>query len=298
MPSRDSAGMRVPFLVLTLAFIHSFAAAGASGARSSLPFHLTPRGGIVVSVFLDGMGPVPFLIDTGSNGSAISQSLASTLRTPIVAKTTVSSAFGQRPRAVARIEQFAMDGVTAAPVLATVIPDEDLALPDGPGGRRGVGVQGIVGQDVLAGLRYTIDYRERRIIWRDAARGIPRNASVLALEPSEDRFLVVLPQDRATIKLVPDSGADALVLFREAGDGRPRVTVSGLSATVSGVAGQGAGMMARVDRLHVGSQTLRDVPAVILEGAQTARSSDGLLPLHLFARVTFNGPERQLIIER
>ena len=42
---------------------------------------------------------------------------------------------------------------------------------------------------------------------------------------------------------------------------------------------------------------LMDVAAVIVGRDCDATPLDGLLPLHLFARVTFNGPEHQLLIE-
>ena len=47
-------------------------------------------------------------------------------------------------------------------------------------------------------------------------------------------------------------------------------------------------------------QIAHDIETRLLNvhGKPAAQTSDGLLPLHIFARVTFNGPERQLVIER
>jgi hypothetical protein len=179
--------MRSVTLVLTFFFYESFAAAVHS-VPTQLPFHLTPRGGVIVRVRLDDGRAIPFLLDTGSNGSAISESLVTLLRLPIVAKTTVASAIGQKARLVTRIEHLVMGGVSVNDVLATVMPDDDFALPDADGDR----VQGIVGQDVLAALRYTIDYRARRVVFFATSREVPRHAAVLTLEPRDDRFLVVL----------------------------------------------------------------------------------------------------------
>ena len=57
--------------------------------------------------------------------------------------------------------------------------------------------------------------------------------------------------------------------------------------------------VARVAELRVGNLTLMNVPAVV---AQRDRSEpeevDGLLPLHLFERVTVDGPNRRLIVEK
>ena len=45
--------------------------------------------------------------------------------------------------------------------------------------------------------------------------------------------------------------------------------------------------------------TLRDVPAVVADATARNRAEvDGLLPLHLFDRVTFDGPQRRLIVEK
>jgi hypothetical protein len=52
-----------------------------------------------------------------------------------------------------------------------------------------------------------------------------------------------------------------------------------------------------VRALRVGSTTLTDVSAAIVGRECGSPPVDGLLPLHIFARVTFNGPERQLFIE-
>jgi len=284
--------MRIPALVLIFIANCSFAAAAHSVPHSELPFHLTPRGGVIVRVNLDDGRAIPFLLDTGANGSAISESLVTSLGLPIVAQTTVASAIGQKARLVTRIEHLAMGGVSVNDVLATVMPDQDFALPDADGGR----VQGIVGQDVLAALRYTIDYRARRIIIRDLAGEVPRHAAVLTLEPCDDRFLVVLPQGRSTLRLVPDSGSEGLVLFPRDDRAKSPITLTG-RATLSGVTGSREAMMGRLNVLHIGETRLTDVPVVIVDRAATVQGADGLLPLHIFARVTFNGPERQLVIE-
>ena len=57
--------------------------------------------------------------------------------------------------------------------------------------------------------------------------------------------------------------------------------------------------LARVRELHVGAVILRDVPAVVTERDRSEPAEvDGLLPLHLFDRVTVDGPQRLLIVEK
>jgi hypothetical protein len=51
--------------------------------------------------------------------------------------------------------------------------------------------------------------------------------------------------------------------------------------------------------LRLGNLVLRDVPAVVVPSPGDAGTvGDGLLPLHLFERVTIEGPERRLWLGR
>ena len=57
--------------------------------------------------------------------------------------------------------------------------------------------------------------------------------------------------------------------------------------------------LATIRELQVGALTLRDVPAVVAERDVSEPSEvDGLLPLHLFDRVTVDGPGKRLIVEK
>jgi predicted aspartyl protease len=282
--------MRAPGIVAFLLVLCSAAAYGSV----PLPFHLTPQGAIIVPVTVEGSGPFAFLLDTGSNGSVISDELATALGSRIVARTTVMSGAGQKAALVARIEQLAMGGVTATGVLATVAA-VGLDLPDvAASGRR---VQGVIGQDVLGALRYTIDYRARQIVWREVDADVPSRASVFSLEPQDDRFLVRLPQAHGMLRLVPDTGAEALVLYERDGIVPVAATCRRERVTVTSLSGVRPARPAVVRALRVGATTMTDVAAVIVAAEHGAPGGDGLLPLHLFKRVTFNGPERQLVIE-
>jgi aspartyl protease len=268
---------------------------GTASASAPLAFHLTPQGAIIVPVIVNGTGPVSFVIDTGSTSSAISEDLAAALGAKPVARTTMMSAAGQKDALVTRIEHLAMGDVVARDVLMTLVQPEAFGMSDVVASGRNV--QGIIGQDVLATLRYTIDYRERTIVWHEAGAGIPRRAAALALELQDDRFLVVLPQHRDALRLVPDSGADTLVLFQRDGGIHPDMTLAAESFQLTTLAGTRLAQRAVVHGLRVGAATMRDLTAVIVGREEGSPSADGLLPLHIFARVTFNGPERQLLLE-
>jgi predicted aspartyl protease len=279
--------------LLTLLLVQSFAIASAS---VPLPFHLTPQGAIIVPVTVNGAAPVLFLLDTGANGSVISAEQVSALGLPVVAKTTMVTAAGAKEAAVARVERFGMSSVTIGGVLATVVQRDALMLPDVAAS--GQKVQGVVGQDVLAQLHYTIDYRNREIVWHEAGDEVPNYATTLELELRDERFVARLPQSRQVLRLVPDSGAEALVLFQEEGRDPPALQLAaGRTVGLESLTGSRAVRSTIVRTLQVGSTTLKDVPAVIVERERGASAVDGLLPLHMFNRVTFNGPARQLLIE-
>jgi len=96
--------------------------------------------------------------------------------------------------------------------------------------------------------------------------------------------------------LIPDSGADGLVLFARPGRAMPSATPLG-TATMRTVSGVRVTRQILVDQLSLGDLVLRDQIASLVtgSGAETM-SADGLLPLHLFARVTIDGPGRMLIV--
>jgi hypothetical protein len=265
----------------------------AASPPTALSFVLTPQGAIIVPIAINGSEPVSFLLDTGSNGSVISEPLATALGIDVVARTTMTSASGQKQALVARIERLTLGPVSTDGVLATIVSTGDLQLPDTAGRKHAI--QGVVGQDVLGRLRYTIEYRTRQIVWRAACAGAPAHASRFELERQDERFVVRLPQADRELRLVPDSGAEALVLFDSAATVADS-TAAGTAIGLTGIAGTRAARPAVVRVLRVGAMTLTDVPAVTIRHEQGS-SVDGLLPLHLFASVTFDGPERQLFIE-
>jgi len=278
--------------VLAFLFVSSFAT--AASAATTLPFALTPQGAIVVPVSVNSGAPVPFLLDTGSTASVISSEAAASAGAPIVAQARLVTAGGQKNAVVARIEHLAIGTVHAGSLLATVVSTCELNLPDvAAAGRQ---LQGVIGQDVLAPLRYTIDYRSRHIVWHDGPAPLPRHGSVFDLEPDDQRFLVRLPQEHVVLRLVPDTGADALVLFHMSGPALSSVTV-GDTIGLTGLGGTRTGQRVQIPKLRIGSTTMSNMAAVVVDREPESPAADGLLPLHLFARVTFNGPERQLVIE-
>ena len=281
--------MRVPQVVLVLCLMFESASAGVDPCRS-FSFQLSAEGDVVVAATVQGAGPFRFLLDTGSSRSAVSAQLAARLQLRIIAKTTILTAAGEGWRPLAQLNGLSIGPASPATVLAMVAPANELA--------RRVPVDGIIGQDVLARFAYTIDYRRRHLVWH-ASTSEEISGTRLAMESQDGRLMVLLPQaSRAqrVLRMIPDTGADGIVFFERAGKALPPVTpldTAGL-LTLSGVR-----VVRRVliDRLDVGEILLKDQVGVIVAAGDNSLLGDGLLPLHLFARVTFNGPGGYLAVE-
>lgn len=257
----------------------------ASGPQSTR-FTLGPQGGVLIPVMLNGAGPFQMLLDTGASHSSVSEELAEALQLPVVARATVQSPAGDRERLITRIDHLSV-GPHEIGVMPAIIPKPYLAIAGD--------VRGIIGQDVLAVLRYTIDYRNRQIVWderRDPARA--GTVAVLPLSFRDGLPVVELAQSDRTLSLVADSGAGGLVLF-DRDSGLPAMTADADRVRLETLHGNSLARSVRIDQLRVGDATFRDLPAIVLKGA-AAYSGDGLLPLHIFSRVTFDGPAGRLIV--
>ena len=260
---------------------------GSLPATESTPFLPGAQGGIIVPVTLNGAGPFSMLLDTGASHSAVSAELAQALQLQAVARTTVQTPVGSGERIVVRVDRMKV-GAHEVRVRPSVVPRHDLA--------KAGDVHGVVGQDVLAALRYTIDFTQRRIAWHDGdGPGRSGAVAVLPLEFTAGLPFVDLPQGSSTLRLVPDSGAGGLVLFEGAGRRLPASSPGHGTVRVDAFQGGGHARPIILDRFRVGASVLRGLPAVVVEQDATG-AGDGLLPLHLFDRVTFDGPGRRLIL--
>jgi predicted aspartyl protease len=277
-------------VLLAAAMLGSGVAPDARRTPRETPFTLLDQGGVVVDVRVNGGGPFPMLLDTGASHSVLSAEVARALDLPPVATTTVTSTLGESPRLVVRVGRLSLGPVEATSVLPSIVEQDRL-------GAHGA-MQGLVGQDLLSAHRYTIDYRRRRIVWHEAPVQPDAADSALRLDFEHGRYLVRLPQRASVLRLVADSGAGGLVLFDGEWPARLPLTEAG-RGRVAGLAGVAPARRVTLGMLRLGNLVLRDVPAVVVPLPGDAGTvGDGLLPLHLFERVTIEGPERRLWLGR
>jgi predicted aspartyl protease len=269
------------------------ASAGVHGRGTVTSFDRGGQGGVIVQVRVNGEGPLRFLVDTGSTHSALTATAARRLNAPAVARAVLDSSLGGESVPVVGPARLEIGPVAVTGVMPSVVRDGAF----GPGE-----IDGILGQDVLAPQRYTIDFRARRIEWHGGTASAATSLrSTLVLEPSDGRFVVTVPQRGPALRLVPDSGAATLLLFKDDPDRLPPMRAGGRGELATMTARRDVGL-ATVGELLFGPIVIRNVPAVLVEpsprqGAGAARV-DGLLPLHLFDRVTFDGVRRLLVLEK
>jgi predicted aspartyl protease len=253
-----------------------------------MAFERGSQGGVILAVIVNGAGPFRFLLDTGSTHSMVSAEVAERAGAPIVARTVVQSSLGEIEQAVVRIDRFECGRLRLGVLFPSIA---NLAGMDG-------GLDGVIGQDVLASLRFSIDFARQRVGW-GAEAGAAGAGAAFPLQARDGRFVISLPQRTDVLRLVPDSGAATLLLFGGGSRALPAMRAVPGSAELITVTGRRAVNQARVLELRVGPTRLTDVPAVVVNGPVPGTGgTDGLLPLHLFDRVTFDGPRRLLVLER
>jgi predicted aspartyl protease len=253
-------------------------------------FTLDSHGGIVVAAVFNGAGPYRVLLDTGANHSSISEDVARAIGAPAIARGEVSSPAGTREYLVVRVDRLSV-GPIAVEATPTAVPARDLAVAGA--------VDGVLGQDVLAELRYTIDYRRRQITWHDepTTAETPGLKADLPLIFRDGLPIVELSSGDSSLQLVADSGASGLLLFESVGRKWPAMRADGNLVRVDSLLGTRTARSIVIDELRIGAATFLDLPAVLVKREDSpAYQSDGLLPLHLFERVTFDGPGRRLIL--
>jgi len=290
--------MRSLHSVSLVCFLHCFAAASPAVTpddAGAVGFDVDQNGAVVVAATIDGAGPFRFLVDTGSSHSAVADGLVRRLGLDAVAKAEIMSATGQQSmRPVVRLGRTTVGGAARDGMLASVLPSADLT-------GMGAAVDGVLGQDFLSAFDYTLDYLHGRLTW-SAGGALDEPAARLTLAPEGGRFVATLPQGagRGVVRLVPDTGSAALVIFGPASGraaGALRLRPASGQARLRGVVGERTVERAIVQALRVGALVMHDEPAAVIERPGAAEGlADGLLPLHRFGRVSFSARERCLLI--
>lgn len=182
-----------------------------------LPFKLNQSGplfteqpliGVDIAEFICSAGDLQrsFAIDTGTSMTTLSSSLATELgiRSRRQAGSAIDSTGSAVSVEIGLLNRFAVGDVQIGDIPVLVVADSAMVLRDLHGGPERV-PQGVLGLDLLAAFRITID-PERNSAAFEVPRGLPEYGSVQCVR-AEGRCLVPVTMDGMRLWFVLDTGA-------------------------------------------------------------------------------------------
>jgi hypothetical protein len=202
------------------------------------------RGRMLVPVRIDGRGPFAFAVDSAANASVIASDLADTLALPPAGEVAMHTLIAREVVGTVRTGRVQTGALDAR--------DVRLALAS----RIGLdGVDGLIGTDLLAGLRLDLHFQ-----------GV-RRTRVTASRRSGDRFFDARRPSARLVHAVERRFGELLMIEAQAG-GSPAVAILDTGAQVS-IGNQALARAARTSPI-----VLRDGSAVSRVQSPTGRSAD------------------------
>ena len=250
---------------------------------------------LTVPVMIEGSGPYAFMIDTGSQATAITHEIRNTLALQSVGTATLVGMASRREVELVDVDRIDFGSYTysnfTAPVLA----------------REHVGADGIIGLDALQDFRVVIDFRKQTIAVEDAATKQGRSGYEIVVR-ARQRLGQLLITDalvegvRATV--IIDTGAQASLgntALRE--KLRAKRAQNVITTDVNGV--DLVGELAFVRSLAIEGLALRDVPLTFADTPAFAALgltnqptiSIGMQHLALFDRVAIDFGRQQILFD-
>lgn len=229
-------------------------------------------------VTLNGLGPYAFVVDTGANHSVLALDLADALSLPRGRREMVHGIAGAEPAETALIDRLNVGQITARRVRAPLLE------------RSRLGVDGLLGVDVLRNRAVTLDFAQNRFVVSTA-----QSYSVTASADS-GRLRAALPADPAEVVVAARQRFGQLVII-DAQVGRIPVTAfldSGSENTVGNLSlarllerdGLIHPVQQEVEMIGVTGQQARGrlspIPPLRLGGLIIGQLSAVLTDLHVF----------------
>jgi predicted aspartyl protease len=252
--------------------------------RSEVRFRLISDSSIIlVPVIVDGLGPVPFILDTGADDVILDESLARRLALPVSGKRLQATILGAwvPDSSVAKTLQLGPVQIQNAPVLLADLSGVRSRVPE---------AYGILGQRFLSHFNYLIDYQNRMIRFEqnDEIQSSIQEKPLPSAIGGQHILLLAHAQaaGSAPLRLLLDSGANALVLS-QASANAIHLVVSGQKFETT-VGGKIALPFGRLRQLALGSRLLLNLPATVTAEQHMPLACDGLLPASLFKVIYIN----------
>jgi hypothetical protein len=164
----------------------------------AIPTTLDRAGRVVATVHIDGLGPFRFVVDTGANRSAISETAAQRVGATATQSTLVHGITGSAVMPQINVRELQVGDLG--------FPQQRLAiLPDPVFG----GTDGILGIDTLQKARIDIDFVNDRVMLRRSGIANPPDR-VIIRATLRHKGLLLIPGKvgRVSVKAIIDTGAE------------------------------------------------------------------------------------------
>lgn len=242
-------------------------------SEPSVKLHMMMGRPVVEGVFLNGQGPLRFLLDTGAQSNQVEASIARKLGLTPTFQTKMDTVSGTIHVAGGRIAEVSLGSARASnqEFLFTAM-DGVHALS--------AQIQGVLGQEFLARFDYLIDFANHRVVF---GAGVPEAGRRVDFERIDGRPAIETSEG----KLVLDSGTDTAILFR-ASSSEPNSRLR--TAT-------GPASVSTVHRLSVRIAGREYHPANAASIPRASLGEDGELPASLFHAIFFSNSGRYAILD-
>ncbi|QDH35949.1 retroviral-like aspartic protease family protein [Porphyrobacter sp. YT40] len=250
---------------------------------------------MTLPVMVEGVGPFAFMIDTGSQATAITHDLRAQVPLPSAGRATLVGMASRREVELASVGRIEFGSSSFTDFLAPVLE------------RQHVGADGIIGLDALQDFRVLIDFRRQTIAVEDAAQKLKRGGFEIVVR-AQGRLGQLLITDamvegvRATV--IIDTGAQASLgnmALRERIRSKRAEQV--ITTDVNGV--DIVGQLAMVRSLDIEGLSLANVPLTFADTPAFAALgltdqpvlSLGMQHLALFDRVAIDFSRKRIMFD-
>ena len=237
---------------------------------------------MIAEVRLNGQGPFRMIVDTGASSCSVTPRVARRLRLEAQYRIEDITPAGNRVIPGTRSVSVNLGGKTANNIEFIWQEMEGL-------GATGFDLDGVIGQSFLERYDYLLDYGARELTLDSDE---PEGGKPIRFWLASRRMLlpVMDPSDRM-LRLVLDSGASNVFLWRDSGKGAFATTLIGLNGR------RNAGLL-HMPVLVVGDQLLQKIQAVVAPSLEVQKSEDGLLPAGFFRSVYVSNSQRIVKLKR
>ncbi|MCY7279667.1 MAG: aspartyl protease family protein [Sphingomonas bacterium] len=239
-----------------------------SAAPDKLGFARDSYQRMTVPVRLGGKGPFRFLVDTGSDRTAISRELAATLDLDPGPRARLHSATGETQVAMAIIPSLILSRKTLGRIDAPLLDAAD------------IGADGILGIDALRSERLSFDFIARTVsisTAQQAPDNDDRDAIIVRAKRRDGRLVITdAAAEGHHVSVVLDTGSQYSVgnaALRRALERRGALDIRGPIELVSVTGATLRGELAVIRDLQIGGTTVRGL-AIVFADAHTFRQLD------------------------